>query len=376
MRFLVRHAVTATAVAVIAGGLASLTALQAQTWPTNMTIGSALRALEPGAVIWQRYARRTAHVEVIGTLFNGEQERQQGSGLLVNADTVITNSHVALLESNYRSVVINVRLFDHKSQPVTARVVARDVQRDLAALRVDKPFIVGEGCPINARLDPPDDLSPGSSLFVMGFPVGQPLSIYGKGVLSNKQSRRWQTDVTLNPGNSGGPIFDQSLHLVGFGLSGVTSTIDGTRVVGVNFLVPLVELMASDVGKFVMSSNFANCWNTKFDAIELESSFIDMTKNLSNALPATMRRSYPLSFAFRRDSKIISQTLEPPANYRIARCELDRLAMRGVVDATCRVTGDNVAIVNATLKEPGPDSTSTIQGQWIGSAALDIDRRL
>jgi len=343
----------------------------AQTSPSGqLRVTQQSQQYEPGALVWRRYAQRTAHIEAIGTLYNGDVERQAGSGLLVNPETVITNSHVALLESNYKTLTLNVRVFDRNSQPVTATVVARDVRRDLAALKLAQPFNT-KGCPIYARLDPPNELTPGSSLFALGFPLNRQLSINGKGVLSSKAPDRWQTDVALNPGNSGGPFFDRSLHFVGLGVSGITETAEGIRVVGVNFLIPVSELVASDVGKYLLD----DCWNTKFDTAELESSFANITQSLTTALPETIRRTYPLKFVSKGGAETFSRTLEPVPNYRITQCELDEQANRGAYETSCQVTENNTAVVKVQMKaEPLPDRPAS--GWWIGSATLGFDRRL
>ncbi len=56
----------------------------------------------------------------------------------------------------------------------------------------------------------------GIKLHALGFPLNMPLSI-NSGTLSSKDAPRglWKTDILLSEGSSGGPVFDETGHVVG-----------------------------------------------------------------------------------------------------------------------------------------------------------------
>jgi len=70
-----------------------------------------------------RYDARIAHVETIGTLFNGKEDVGGGSGLLVGDNLVLTNNHVIPLESNYKQLQIFVRLKSRLTNPVSVTAI-------------------------------------------------------------------------------------------------------------------------------------------------------------------------------------------------------------------------------------------------------------
>src|SRR5262249_269696 len=90
--------------------------------------------------IFARYNVRTAHIQPVGTLFNGQQEvRGGGSGLLIGDSLVLTNNHVIPPETNYRTLRIEIRLSSRQSSPVLAKAVYRDPTHDLALLELNTP---------------------------------------------------------------------------------------------------------------------------------------------------------------------------------------------------------------------------------------------
>lgn len=147
----------------------------------------------------------SAVVQVVAGLPNG-------SGFFVETGEagrlVVTNDHVL---GNARSV--SVMLDSARRYP--AEVAVRDQQRDLALLRVHPDV-----CPSCAALEVPDSSEfrqltrPGRRVVAVGFPSTQSPTVT-EGVVSGLRQGLVVSDVSLNRGNSGGPLIALNRRLVG-----------------------------------------------------------------------------------------------------------------------------------------------------------------
>jgi S1-C subfamily serine protease len=165
------------------------------------------------------------------------QGRGIGSGVVIDANgTILTSEHVVSgLER------VRVRFFDGSVQDAT--VQDRDLERDLALLRVGRlpdgvePATLGGG------------VSPGDPVLAIGSPFGFEGSV-SKGVVSGL-GRRFQIqetgkrlegmiqfDAAVNPGNSGGPLVDMGGRVVGI-VTGIANPAGGNVFIGLGFAVPI-----------------------------------------------------------------------------------------------------------------------------------------
>jgi hypothetical protein len=114
-------------------------------------------------------------------------------------------------------------------------------------------------------MDRNESVPVGSSVFVLGYPVDQDISI-SPGIISNKTGPdgRWQTSTPMNPGNSGGPAFGESGLLVGFAVGGIVrwrSGDESVTVQGVNFIIPTLSLLSSPLLENLRAlPDPAKCW--------------------------------------------------------------------------------------------------------------------
>jgi serine protease Do len=158
-------------------------------------------------------------------------ERGLGSGFIVSPDGVIlTNAHV--VDSASR---VTVKLTDKRE--FTAKVIGVDKPSDVAVLKID-----AKNLPI-VKLDPADDVKVGEWVVAIGSPYGFDNSATS-GIVSAK-SRTLpgdsyvpfiQTDVAVNPGNSGGPLFNTKGEVVGINSQIYTRT-GGYQ--GLSFAIPI-----------------------------------------------------------------------------------------------------------------------------------------
>ena len=153
----------------------------------------------------------------------------QGSGVVVDqAGYILTNRHVIL-----DGAEIKVTLSDGRRVP--AQVVGTDALTDLALLKVQAEGLmpIAWGDSERCRV--------GSPVWAVGSPFGLDRTVTF-GILSGKHRKVrastqyqdfMQSDVAVNPGNSGGPLVDARGTLVG-----INTAIVGDTYQGVSFSIP------------------------------------------------------------------------------------------------------------------------------------------
>ena len=175
---------------------------------------------------------------------DGEGMRQpggEGSGFIVSPDgLLLTNAHVV-----DEADEIIVRLTDRRE--FKAKLVGLDKATDVAVLRIDAKDLP------TVRIGDPKKLRPGEWVFAIGAPFGFDNSVTA-GIVSSlgrglpDQDSRFvnfiQTDVAVNPGNSGGPLFNLDGEVVGIN-SQIYSRSGG--YMGISFAIPID--LASDIQK-------------------------------------------------------------------------------------------------------------------------------
>ncbi|MDR0528023.1 MAG: DegQ family serine endoprotease [Zoogloeaceae bacterium] len=154
-----------------------------------------------------------------------------GSGFLISADGyILTNAHVVDSAEE-----INVRLNDRRE--FRARAIGADKRTDVALLKIDAtnlPF---------AKMGNPDKLRVGEWVIAIGSPFGFENSVTA-GIVSAKGRSLpqenyvpfIQTDVAVNPGNSGGPLFNLAGEVIGIN-SQIYSRSGG--FMGLSFAIPI-----------------------------------------------------------------------------------------------------------------------------------------
>jgi len=151
-----------------------------------------------------------------------------GSGIILTPDGyVLTNHHV--VEPGRE---IHVQLMDERKFP--ARVVGRDARTDLALLKVEAADL-----PV-LPLGDSDKLQVGELVLAIGNPFGLEQSV-SLGIVNRKGRALGsagpfddyiQTDASVNPGNSGGPLLNMRGEVIGIN----TAIIPNRRVA---FAIPI-----------------------------------------------------------------------------------------------------------------------------------------
>ena len=162
---------------------------------------------------WTSYAEvYDAVAPVVVNVSVESPEQRVGSGFAVSATQIVTARHLVLDASH-----ATVRMMDGRS--VVARVVGTDSRTDLALLQADEIRMAP------ARLGRSADLAIGDTVLAVGNPYGLGHSL-AVGILGSR-GRQLESDgrqdpvdflqltIPLNPGNSGGAIFDAGGRVIG-----------------------------------------------------------------------------------------------------------------------------------------------------------------
>ena len=162
---------------------------------------------------------------------NAPPARGEGSGFIVTNDGyILTNAHVVRGASE-----VTVRFVDRREY--AAKVVGLDVRTDVAVLKID-----GKNLP-TVKLGDASKLKPGQWVVAIGSPFGMQNSVTA-GIVSatartlpdDRYVPFIQTDVAVNPGNSGGPLFNLNGEVVGIN-SQIYSQTGG--YMGLSFAIPI-----------------------------------------------------------------------------------------------------------------------------------------
>lgn len=176
----------------------------------------------------------------------------QGSGFILNKDGwILTNYHV-IEGAERRTGSIEVTLSDKSKHK--ASVVTTDRGHDLALLKIDAPNLL------------PATLAETSAGLTVGqrvYAIGNPFGLSGtmtRGIISAIRSVRSptgvpiedaiQTDASVNPGNSGGPLLNSRGEVIGITTMIASNGADQSS--GIGFAIPIntAKAVLDDFAKY------------------------------------------------------------------------------------------------------------------------------
>jgi putative serine protease PepD len=202
---------------------------------------------------WQAVASAVKD-SVVAITVTTSQGEAQGSGVIVDSEGhIVTNNHVV---SGAQDDKVQVTLTDGRI--FTADVVGTDPTTDLAVVKLQ---------------DAPDDLTPaalgdssavavGDPVMAVGNPLGlantvttgivsaldRPVSTTEDGSSDTVVTNAIQIDAAVNPGNSGGPLFDAQGKVIGI-TSSIATTSSESGSIGLGFAIPvnLADMIAGQL---------------------------------------------------------------------------------------------------------------------------------
>jgi S1-C subfamily serine protease len=222
---------------------------------TTATGGTGSRATTGSAATGAATTAGDQLQQVLGTVLpavvkveaRSDTGKATGSGVIFAKDGyVLTNAHVV---DGARTIGVTLST----SEPLRARFVGRDLNYDLAVLRVRRSGLT------EAKVGRSDDVRVGDAAIVVGSPFGFQSSVT-TGIVSalhrvvkvpdgegGGEGRELvdaiQTDAAINPGNSGGALANASGEVVGISTA-IATNGDSEANAGVGFAIPIDQALA------------------------------------------------------------------------------------------------------------------------------------
>lgn len=184
---------------------------------------------------------------VVVQTYNNNSLYSTGTGFIYKTDDnygyIITNHHV--IADGYSYKIIN-----SNKEEIEATVLGSDEYSDIAVLRIDKKYVTQTLTKGAAA-----DINIGDTVFTLGSPLGADyMGTVTKGILSGKDRmvevslstgdyymQVLQTDAAVNPGNSGGPLFNINGEVVGV----ISMKLSDQAIEGMGFAIPIEYVMSS-----------------------------------------------------------------------------------------------------------------------------------
>lgn len=185
---------------------------------------------------------------------NSNNWKSSGTGFFIDKKGYIATNHHVIDKAKNIQVEINRNSYN-------ADVVIYDEQNDLAILKInDNTFIPLQNLQYNFKSETSDV---GTSVFALGFPLtsllGEEIK-YTTGAISSKSGMKgdittYQISVPIQPGNSGGPLFDNDGNLIGITSSGINRKLNLTENVNYAIKTKYLKLLIDEMNEKIQLPN-------------------------------------------------------------------------------------------------------------------------
>ena len=169
-----------------------------------------------------------------------------GTGIVMTEDGyIITNSHV-VYDTEYncgKAIDVSILLSDETEHE--AKIIAYDVETDLAVLKIDETGLTP------AEFGDSNELRVGELVIAVGNPLGFDLfgsvtsgivSALNRQISINERNMTLiQTDAAINSGNSGGPLLNSCGQVIGINSAKMSSAYGSASVEGLGFAIPISD---------------------------------------------------------------------------------------------------------------------------------------
>lgn len=159
-----------------------------------------------------------------------------GSGFILSSDGyILTNYHV-IEDANEITIMLN------NGDEYPATLTGGDSQTDIAVLKIDASGLSA------VTIGNSDSITVGDQVVAIGNPLGELANSLTVGYISAKERvvtideyprSMIQTDASVSPGNSGGPLFNNRGEVIGV----VSAKSVSTGVEGIGFAIPINQVM-------------------------------------------------------------------------------------------------------------------------------------
>ncbi len=182
---------------------------------------------------------------VTSAIYGNYVESGAGSGVIMSAKGLILTCDHVINGAGSITVVLN------NGQEYQAEVYGQDSWSDLALLKIEAEGLTGALCPqkaTEAGVAYEDYLAVGEGVLAIGNPLGELGGSVSNGIISALGRRvtiegtpmtLLQTNAAVNPGNSGGALFNMYGELIGI----VNAKSTGESVEGIGFAIPISDAL-------------------------------------------------------------------------------------------------------------------------------------
>jgi len=262
-----------------------------------------------------------------------------GSGVIISEDGyIITNEHVI-----NGAQTIKVRLSNE--QEYVARLVGSDRKTDIAVLKIEaeglQPATMGQS----------SGLQVGQTAIAIGNPLGELGGTVTAGIISaldreitidGETMSLLQTDAAVNPGNSGGGLFDLYGKLVGI----VNAKSSGSEIEGLGFAIP-IDTARTVVEQLKEYGYVRGRIDTGLTLVDIQDPFTAMSYNV-NYLGLYISSS--VSSEFRRGDRITAVDNLPISSFTEWKQKLSNYSVGDTIKITV-TRGDSSLTLSLTLTE-------------------------
>lgn len=178
--------------------------------------------------------------------------KKTGSGIILSYDGYLaTNYHVV---KDAKKIFIDISINDI-SKSYQAKLIEKDELNDLAILKIDDENFV-PNLNIEYAFSILNSVDVGAQVYTIGYPLAlNGLGSSAKfvdGRISSKTGYKnainsYQTSIPVQPGNSGGPLFDKNGELVGIMVATVQNTDNVSYAVKLNYLLNLMDIIPEKI---------------------------------------------------------------------------------------------------------------------------------
>lgn len=178
-----------------------------------------------------------------------------GSGFFITTDGLIATNYHVVEDAKRIEVIIKS---EEKRAKLNAEILMSDKINDIAILKiVDKNFVPFKSIPFGFS----EYSEIGAGVFTIGFPLNDVMGENYKvssGIISAKSGieddlRFYQISTPLQPGNSGGPLFDITGNIIGITTAKLNGRAVGTAIENVNYAIKVPYLIS--IGKMIRPNN-------------------------------------------------------------------------------------------------------------------------
>jgi S1-C subfamily serine protease len=183
---------------------------------------------------------------IADTSNNPDKITGSGSGFGISSNGyIITNHHVT-----NGATIIKVRGINGDfTKSYSAKIIVEDKNNDLSIIKIDDSRFTSLGTIPYVIASKSSDV--GSSVFVLGYPLRASMGDEVKltnGIISSKSGYQgdvtsYQITVPIQPGNSGGPLFNSNGNIVGIVNAKLNGAENASYAIKSSYLLNLIELL-------------------------------------------------------------------------------------------------------------------------------------